>query len=184
METMDQYRHYFEGLRHMTTVFSDHRNLLWFMEMKVYNRRQVQWVEKLSRFDFKIVFHPGRQGGKPVALCQWPDYTLSKVADERTMTFLKSSQIDISLLPTDDPVLAAIALSLAQVHNAPILNEFSDSLQMALDEDDTISTILSHLRDPELPRREELMETLTPFALDDHGFLLHHDLVYIPAKFQ
>ena len=128
VEMMDQYRHYFEGLRHTTDVFSDHRNLLWFIEMKVYNRRQARWAEKLSRFDFKIVFRPGKQGGKPDALSQWPDYTLGNVADERTMTFLKSSPIDTSLLPTDDPVLAAIAVSPAQVKDAPVLDEFSDSL--------------------------------------------------------
>src|SRR5579859_5970109 len=177
VETMDQYRHYFEGLGHATTAFSDHRNLLWLTETKVYDRRQAWWAEKLSRFDFKIVFRPGKQGGKPDVLSERPDYTLGKVADERTMTFLKSSQINTSLLPTDDPVLAAIALSPAQIYDASILNEFSDSLRTALDEDNTIATILSHLRDPELPRSEELMETLAPFALDDRGFLLRHDLV-------
>jgi len=182
VETMDQYRHYFEGLGHATTAFSDHRNLLWLTETKVYDRRQAWWAEKLSRFDFKIVFRPGKQGGKPDALSQRPDYTLGKVADERTMTFLKSSQIDTSLLPTDDPVLAAIALSPAQIHDASILNEFSDSLRTALDEDNTIATILSHLRDPELPRSEELMETLAPFALNDQGFLLCHGLAYVPAN--
>jgi transposase InsO family protein len=182
VETMDQYRHYFEGLGHATTVLSDHRNLLWFTETKVYNRRQARWAEKLSRFDFKIVFRPGKQGGKPDALSRRPDYTLGKVADERTMTFLKPSQIDTSLLPTDDPVLAAIALFPAQILDAPILDEFSDSLRTALDEDDTIATILSHLREPELPRSEELMETLAAFALNDRGFLLHHDLIYVPAN--
>ena len=63
VETMDQYRHYFKRLGHTTTVFSDHWNLLWFTEMKVYNCRQVRWAEKLSHFDFKIVFRPGKQGG-------------------------------------------------------------------------------------------------------------------------
>ena len=48
VETMDRYRHYFEGLGHRTTIFSDHRNLLWFTETKVYNRRQARWAEKLS----------------------------------------------------------------------------------------------------------------------------------------
>ena len=38
VETMDHYRHYFEGLGHKTTVFSDHHDLLWFMETKIYNR--------------------------------------------------------------------------------------------------------------------------------------------------
>ena len=109
VEMMHQYQHYFEGLGHTTTVFSDYRNLPWFTETKVYNRRQARWAEKLSGFDFKIIFRWGKQGGKPDAVSQQPDYTLGKVADECTMTFLKSSQIDTSLLPTDDPVLAAIA---------------------------------------------------------------------------
>src|ERR1700731_611110 len=56
LETMDRYRHYFEGLGQTTTIFSDHRNLLWFTETKVYNRRQARWAEKLSRFNFTIVF--------------------------------------------------------------------------------------------------------------------------------
>ena len=38
VETMNHYRHYFEGLGQSTTIFSDHRNLLWFTETKVYDR--------------------------------------------------------------------------------------------------------------------------------------------------
>ena len=56
VEVMDRYRYYFEGLGHKTTVYTDHRNLLWFTETKVYNRRQARWAEKLSRFDFVIMF--------------------------------------------------------------------------------------------------------------------------------
>jgi hypothetical protein len=44
VETMDRYRHYFEGLGQQTIIFSDHRNLLWFTETKVYNRRQARWA--------------------------------------------------------------------------------------------------------------------------------------------
>jgi hypothetical protein len=39
VEVLDHYRHYFEGLGQKITVYSDHRNLLWFIETKVYNRR-------------------------------------------------------------------------------------------------------------------------------------------------
>jgi hypothetical protein len=49
VETMDRSRHYFEGLGKQSIIFSDHRNLLWFTETKVYNRRQARWTEKLSR---------------------------------------------------------------------------------------------------------------------------------------
>ena len=38
IEMMEHYRHYFEGLGQQTIVFSDHKNLLWFMETKMYNR--------------------------------------------------------------------------------------------------------------------------------------------------
>ena len=113
VETMDYYRHYFEGLGQTTTIFSDHRNLLWFTETKVYNRRQARWAEKLSRFDFKIVFRPGKQGGKPDALSRRPDHTLGNDVSERTMTFLKPEQIDTSLLPTDDPLLTSYVLAAA-----------------------------------------------------------------------
>jgi len=88
VETMEHYRHYFEGLGQQTIVFSDHKTLLWFTETKVYNRRQAWWAEKLSRFDFKIVFRPSKQSGKSDALSHRPDYTLGKDASEYTMTFL------------------------------------------------------------------------------------------------
>jgi RNase H-like domain found in reverse transcriptase len=38
VETMDRYRHYFKGLGNQTTVYSDYCNLLWFIEIKTYNR--------------------------------------------------------------------------------------------------------------------------------------------------
>jgi len=68
VESLEHYRHYFKGLGQQITVYSDHHNLLWFTETKIYNRRQVRWVEKLSKFDFVIVFRPGKDGGKPDAL--------------------------------------------------------------------------------------------------------------------
>ncbi len=68
VEVMDRYHYYFEGLGHKTTVYTDHHNLLWFTEMKVYNHCQACWAEKLSQFDFVIIFQPGKQGGKPDTL--------------------------------------------------------------------------------------------------------------------
>ena len=40
VECMDKWRYYFESLGHKTTIYSDHKNLLWFMETKIYNRYQ------------------------------------------------------------------------------------------------------------------------------------------------
>jgi hypothetical protein len=38
------------------------------MSMKLLNHRQTQWAEYLSHFNFMIVYHPGKAGGKPYAL--------------------------------------------------------------------------------------------------------------------
>ena len=54
VECMDIWRYYFEGSEHKLKVLTDHKNLVWFTETKVYNRRQARWAEKLSRFDFLI----------------------------------------------------------------------------------------------------------------------------------
>ena len=187
VETMDRYRHYFEGLGQTTTIFSDHRNLLWFTETKVYNRRQARWAEKLSRFNFTIVFRPGKQGGKPDALSRRPDYTLGKDASERTMTFLRPEQVDTSLLPHDDPVLASYCLAAAEATPAVGAitiggNEtLAAQIRDALEHDEAVSPLLPYLRDPVLPRDEETEEALQRFRLDREGTLLRHGLIYVPA---
>lgn len=68
VDSLEHDRHLFEGLGQKITIYSDHHNLLWFTETKIYNRRQARWAEKLSKFDFVIHFRPGNQLGKPDAL--------------------------------------------------------------------------------------------------------------------
>ena len=183
VETMDRYRHYFEGLGQTTTIFSDHRNLLWFTETKVYNRRQARWAEKMSRFDFKIVFRPGKQGGKPDALYRRPDYTLEKDVSERTMTFLKLKQVDITLLSADDPILASYILASTSVGAMSVEGDETHilSIRNALEKDADVGPLLSYLRDSTLPRDSDIADSLHPFILDEEELLLRNGLVYISA---
>ena len=74
VESLEHYRHYFEGLGQQITVYSDHHNLLWFTKTKIYNWRQVRWAEKLSKFNFVIIFRPGKDGGKPDTLSRRLNY--------------------------------------------------------------------------------------------------------------
>jgi hypothetical protein len=181
VETMDHYRHYFEGLGHQAIIFSDHRNLLWFTETKVYNRRQARWAEKLSRFDFKIVFRPGKQGGKPDALSRRPDYTLGNDAEARTMTFLKPNQVDTSLL--DDSEVAHLNCTLAATNalNIGTNHARAAAIRTALESDEEIRPHLPYLRDPTLPRSDAVAKYLRPFSLDKSGLVLREGLVYVPA---
>lgn len=64
-------------------VFSDHKNLEWFMTTKTLNRRQARWAEFLSEFNFKITYRPGKQGTKPDSLTRRPGDIPEGVDDPR-----------------------------------------------------------------------------------------------------
>jgi len=113
VDSLEHYRHLFEGLGQQITIYSDHHNLLWFIEMKVYNRRQVRWAEKLSKFDFVIHFRSGKQGGKPDALSRRPDYVKANSIREPT-PFLKLERMELGIneagmRPSDGELRQAIA---------------------------------------------------------------------------
>jgi len=57
-----------ESTSHHIQVLSDHKKLAYLMSTKLLNRREARWSEFLSRFNFKIVYRPGKASTKPVAL--------------------------------------------------------------------------------------------------------------------
>ena len=67
---------------HPIRVLSDHKNLEYFMSTKLLSHRQVRWSEFLSRFNFRIIYRPGKAGGKPDALIRRSG-DLPKEGDER-----------------------------------------------------------------------------------------------------
>src|SRR5258706_15182857 len=78
----EEWRPELESSVYPIQVLSDHKNLEYFMTTKLLSRRQACWSEFLSRFNFKIVYRPGKAGGKPDALTRQSG-DLPKVADER-----------------------------------------------------------------------------------------------------
>lgn len=55
----DEWRHYLAYSASTVIVKTDHDNLKRFMQKKL-NGRQVRWAQKLSEFDFRIEYRPGR----------------------------------------------------------------------------------------------------------------------------
>ena len=54
---MEEWRHFLEGARHKVEIWTDHKNLEYFMTAKKLNRRQARWSLYLSRFDFVLHHH-------------------------------------------------------------------------------------------------------------------------------
>jgi hypothetical protein len=56
-------------------IWTDHKNLEYFMTAKKLNHRQARWSLYLSRFDFVMHHRPGTSMGKCDALSQRADHT-------------------------------------------------------------------------------------------------------------
>jgi hypothetical protein len=78
----EEWRPELEGSELPTRILTDHRNLEYFTTTKQLNRRQARWSEMLSRFNFKIVYRPGKQGEKPDALTRRSE-DMPEEGDER-----------------------------------------------------------------------------------------------------
>ena len=68
VRAFEEWRPELEGSALPIEVISDHKALEYFASSKELSRRQARWSEFLSRFDFKITYRPGKDGGKPDAL--------------------------------------------------------------------------------------------------------------------
>ena len=106
VDSFQEWRHFLEGAAHPVTVYTDHKNLEYFMSARVLNRRQARWNMSLSRFDFVITYRPGKQQGLSDALSR-RSYLAPKVGeaafDQQCTTLLKPEHFRIraAVVPID-----------------------------------------------------------------------------------
>ncbi|VDC04626.1 unnamed protein product [Peniophora sp. CBMAI 1063] len=60
VRALEEWRPYLEGSPHRVTIYSDHKNLEYFMTARDLTRRQARWSLYLNRFWFLIEHRPGR----------------------------------------------------------------------------------------------------------------------------
>jgi len=56
VNSFKQWRMYLKEFKHQIQVYTNHKNLLYFMIMKVLNQRQIKWLKKLSSYNFNIQY--------------------------------------------------------------------------------------------------------------------------------
>jgi hypothetical protein len=101
IRALETWRHYIQGSVHPITIFSDHKNLMFFWQTQKLNRRQARWSLFLSQFDVKLVHVPGSQMIQSDALSRRADYIIGEDIDNENMTMLPDTlfvkAIDIEL---------------------------------------------------------------------------------------
>jgi len=71
---LEKWRHFLEGMTHLVEIWTDHKNLEYFMTTKKLNCCQACWSLHLARFDFLLHHCPGRAMGKPDTLSRRADH--------------------------------------------------------------------------------------------------------------
>jgi hypothetical protein len=74
IRALEDWRHFLEGAHHKFEIWTDHKNLEYFMSAKKLNCRQARWSLYLSRFNFDMHHCPGRSMGKSDALSRRADH--------------------------------------------------------------------------------------------------------------
>ena len=87
IRALEEWRHFLEGASDKFEIWTDHKNLEYFMSAKKLNRRQARWSLTLARFDFAMHHKPGKTMGKPDALSRRADHG-SGAGDNRDITLL------------------------------------------------------------------------------------------------
>ncbi|QRW21929.1 Retrotransposable element Tf2 protein [Rhizoctonia solani] len=124
IRSFEYWRIFLEGTKHPITVFTNHRNLEYWKESRTFNQRHAQWHLLLARYNFQIVYRPGKQLGKPDALSQQLDHADIPPKPQ-------------SMLP--DPVFANVAL-------VTLEKELQRQIESSLDQDKLLEEILLFLQ--------------------------------------
>jgi len=56
---LEKWKHFLERVTHPVEIWTDHKNLEYFMMAKKLNHCQACWSLHLARFDFLLYHHPG-----------------------------------------------------------------------------------------------------------------------------
>ena len=90
---LEAWRHLLEGVQYKFEIWTDHKNLEYFMKAQKLNRRQARWALHLSRFDFTLKHVAGSKMGKADGLSRRADWKVGMDKDNENQVFIKDHWI-------------------------------------------------------------------------------------------
>ncbi|KAF8736260.1 hypothetical protein RHS02_06346, partial [Rhizoctonia solani] len=129
IKALEEWRIFLEATERPIQVFTDHRNLEYWMQAQTFNHRHARWRIFLSNFNFEIHYCPGKQSVKPDALSRGLDYVDLPTEPEVMLpskVFANTSEEELKIITEiwnklrEDPSLEPIIQFLTEdVDNAP-----------------------------------------------------------------
>jgi len=90
---LEAWRHYLEGAKLKFEIWTDHKNLQYFITSQKLNHRQARWALYLSQFSFMLKHIPGKSMGKADGLSRRPDWQEGVERDNKNQKLVKPEWI-------------------------------------------------------------------------------------------
>jgi len=90
---LEVWRHLLEGVQYKFEIWTDHKNLEYFIKAQKLNRRQARWALYLSWFDFTLKYMAGSKMGKVDGLSRRADWKVGVDKDNENQVFIKDNWI-------------------------------------------------------------------------------------------
>jgi len=90
---LEAWRHLLEGVQFKFEIWTDYKNLEYFMKAQKLNRRQAHWALYLSQFDFTLKHVPGTRMEKADGLSRRLDWKIGVDKDNENQVIIKDNWI-------------------------------------------------------------------------------------------
>ena len=107
---LEAWRHFLEGTRSKFKVWTDHKNLEYFMSNQNLNWRQARWALYLSRFDFVLKHISGSKMGKADGLSRRPDWEIGMEKDNEEQMLVKKEWLEVKRIRITEVVIEGVDL--------------------------------------------------------------------------
>jgi len=107
---LEAWRHFLEGSQSKFKVWTDHKNLKYFMSNQKLNHRQARWTLYLSRFDFMLKHISGSKMGKVDGLSRRPDWEVGVEKDNEEQMLVKKEWLEAKRIRVTEVVIEGVDL--------------------------------------------------------------------------
>ena len=107
---LEVWRHFLEEAATKFKIWTDHKNLEYFMKAQKLNRRQARWALYLSRFNFTLKYVLESKIGKVDSLSRRPDWEVGVEKDNEDQRLVKPEWLEVRKTETVEIIVDRVYL--------------------------------------------------------------------------
>ena len=119
---LEVWRHFLEGITTKFEIWTDYKNLEYFIKAQKLNHRQARWALYLSRFDFTLKHVSRSKMGKANSLSKRPDQEIEVDRDNKNEILVKLEQLEVRRTKEVEIIVEGVDL-LEEVRKLKVKND-------------------------------------------------------------